>query len=343
VNLADNREHASSRASVSTDMIRRRVGHCGIVSGILTSCPSRRRRALRRFSIAGTVEQTWVQKEISADKQVWLRDCIYKRLVKKGRKPGTMESMATFLTSAVWVSVLPQFRDMVDIDEHGFDAGYYSRSSHVMALTSVAFIMAGVLTSLGRQMRHSVRPYFLPPSTSPPSAPNSLPKWPYPNTAKRAYDVAGWIMVQTNLNYIASAFVLLSLKDCVRAWHRMGWYTPVLVTIAMVFFQSGGRRALRKGLEGKKKDETPGKVPSLQVSPPSPHDERDPKDLRWVKHALDTPTYQDGGAGVDPDGGLVDGIMRGAETPLSETPRSGTPKLKEQLTGSFTTCVHEKG
>jgi len=28
---------------------------------------------------------------------------MYKRLVKKGRKPGSKESMATFFTSAVWV------------------------------------------------------------------------------------------------------------------------------------------------------------------------------------------------------------------------------------------------
>jgi len=37
---------------------------------------------------------------------VWLRDCMYKRLVKKGRKPGSKESMATFFTSAVWVCLL---------------------------------------------------------------------------------------------------------------------------------------------------------------------------------------------------------------------------------------------
>lgn len=29
---------------------------------------------------------------------------MYKRLVNKGKKPGSRESMATFFTSAVWVS-----------------------------------------------------------------------------------------------------------------------------------------------------------------------------------------------------------------------------------------------
>ena len=40
----------------------------------------------------------------TAEPQIWLRDCVYKRLVTKGKKPGTLQSMATFLTSAIWVS-----------------------------------------------------------------------------------------------------------------------------------------------------------------------------------------------------------------------------------------------
>lgn len=35
---------------------------------------------------------------------VWLRECVYKRLAKKGQKPGSFQSMATFVTSAFWVS-----------------------------------------------------------------------------------------------------------------------------------------------------------------------------------------------------------------------------------------------
>lgn len=197
-----------------------------------------------------------------------------------------------------------------------------------MALISVAFIMAGLLTSLGRQFRHFVRPYFLPPSDATASAPNSLPRWPYPNLAQRAYDVAGWIMVQTNLNYIASSFVLLSFRDCIRAWHRMGWYSHILIVLAMVFFQYGGRHALRKGLEGEKKTAAQTEVPDYKVLPPSPveqpRDEHNSSDLTWVKHAFDNPAHRDGGEAVQPDGGLMDGLMRGTETPRSET-----PKLKE--------------
>ena len=34
---------------------------------------------------------------------VWLRECIYKRVTKKGAKPGFKSSMMTFTVSAIWV------------------------------------------------------------------------------------------------------------------------------------------------------------------------------------------------------------------------------------------------
>jgi lysophospholipid acyltransferase len=34
---------------------------------------------------------------------VWLRECIYKRVTPKGKKPGFRSSMLTFATSAFWV------------------------------------------------------------------------------------------------------------------------------------------------------------------------------------------------------------------------------------------------
>jgi lysophospholipid acyltransferase len=127
-------------------------------------------------------------------------------------------------------------------------------------------------------------------------------------------------MVQVNLNYIASAFILLSMTDCIRAWHRMYWYGHVLVFGGMLFFQGGGRRRLRKGLESKtmaKPRPRPLQVPSFKLSPPSPidfPDETNVGDLRWVKHALDNPSSRDDGEGVHPDAGLVDALVEGTET-----------------------------
>lgn len=37
---------------------------------------------------------------------VWLRECVYKRVTPKGKKPGFRSSMITFVTSAFWVSLL---------------------------------------------------------------------------------------------------------------------------------------------------------------------------------------------------------------------------------------------
>jgi len=34
---------------------------------------------------------------------VWLRECVYKRVTPKGKKPGFRSSMITFFTSAFWV------------------------------------------------------------------------------------------------------------------------------------------------------------------------------------------------------------------------------------------------
>ncbi|WWC89239.1 uncharacterized protein L201_004158 [Kwoniella dendrophila CBS 6074] len=245
---------------------------------------------------------------------VWLRDVVYKRLTKKGKKPGTKQSMATFVTSAFW---------------HGIDPGYY-----------LAFVLGGVLTSLGKQFRRFVRPYFLPPASAPANTP--------PSYAKRAYDLIGRIVVQLTLNYTACAFILLGFKDCIIAWKRMWFYTHILVILAMGFFHFGGRRSLRKGLEksGKlpldnknnkpKLKLSPPPTPSFKISPPSPspekkpstieeqpEDERDPKDLRWVKHALDNPPYQDSGEAMgsgfnSPDGGWVDDLVEGMETPNLE-------------------------
>ncbi|KAH8830966.1 endoplasmic reticulum protein [Flagelloscypha sp. PMI_526] len=68
---------------------------------------------------------------------VWLRECVYKRVTPKGKKPGFRSSMMTFGTSALW---------------HGISPGYY-----------LSFFTAGFLTTLARITRRTVRPLFLSP------------------------------------------------------------------------------------------------------------------------------------------------------------------------------------
>ena len=84
-----------------------------------------------------------------------------------------------------------------------------------------------------------------------------------------------------------------------------------MMIAASVFFHFGGRAALRQQLPPTAK--TP--VPSINVAPPSPidgpptpRDEYDSKDIRWIKHALDNPSYKSSGKGVNP-GDMLDGAM----------------------------------
>ena len=220
--------------------------------------------------------------------------------------------MATFVTSAFW---------------HGVEPGYY-----------LAFFTAGLLSSIGKSFRHFVRPFFLPTALAPGS--------PVPTTSlpKRVYDAAGWFLVQITLNYTVAAFLLLKLDKCLFAWSRLNWYAHIMIFVAIAFFQAGGRRYLRKRLPASAKAKAkPTKSTTSAVTekdgafsegtsrsasqldlgaaipPESPNDERDPKDLEWIKHALDNPSHRRERQ-VHIDGNFVDDLMEGAETPSAESP-----------------------
>ncbi|KAF8875343.1 MBOAT, membrane-bound O-acyltransferase family-domain-containing protein [Gymnopilus junonius] len=90
---------------------------------------------------------------------IWLRECVYKRVTPKGKKPGNMSSMITFFTSAFW---------------HGIASGYY-----------LTFLMGGFITAAARQARSNIRPLLLPPPSN-----HHIP----PSLLKRLYDVSGTIL-----------------------------------------------------------------------------------------------------------------------------------------------------
>ncbi|KAH8088169.1 MBOAT, membrane-bound O-acyltransferase family-domain-containing protein, partial [Filobasidium floriforme] len=140
---------------------------------------------------------------------VWLRDTMYKRLVKPGQKPGFAPTVMTFVTSAFW---------------HGIGTGYY-----------LAFITAGICTSLGRQMRHLVRPFFLPENIA-----------SHSTVPKQIYDVLSWLTVMSLINYVVAAFLLLSWHDCLLAWTRMGWAGHAVIGIAWIGLKYGGARWLKR-------------------------------------------------------------------------------------------------
>lgn len=94
----------------------------------------------------------------------------------------------------------------------------------------MAFLTAGVVTSLAKTIRRLVRPFFLPGAAF--------------AQAKPFYDFAGWLLVQSSINYIVSAFILLNFMDCLKAWHRMGWYGHILIVLGVVGMRFGGKGLL---------------------------------------------------------------------------------------------------
>lgn len=145
---------------------------------------------------------------------VWLRNCVYKRVTPKGKKPGFSSTMITFLTSAFW---------------HGIYVGYY-----------LSFFFGGFIQYANRLVRQYIRPFFLPTGPNAADAP--------PSFGKRLYDVAGVITSVMILNYAVAPFQLLDLKRSLLAWHRMSWYGHVIIGIPLIFFMNGGKRIVRAQL-----------------------------------------------------------------------------------------------
>jgi lysophospholipid acyltransferase len=141
---------------------------------------------------------------------VWLRECVYKRVTPKGKKPGFRSSMMTFATSAFW---------------HGIASGYY-----------LTFFFGGFVTSAGRLVRANVRPLVLPAPGAPPTL------------AKRVYDIVGTVVCILLLNYTAAPFMLLGIKESLLAWQRLGWHGTWMIGGTFVFFYAGGQRML-KGMQ----------------------------------------------------------------------------------------------
>ncbi|KAK0498303.1 endoplasmic reticulum protein [Armillaria luteobubalina] len=163
---------------------------------------------------------------------VWLRECVYKRVTPKGKKPGFASSMITFATSAFW---------------HGVAGGYY-----------LTFILGGFITTAGRLARANVRPLVMPAPGEPPSL------------AKRAYDLAGTLAAVMMVNYVAVPFMLLTVKDSLVAWYRLAFHGHVLVFSMLGFFYLGGARLL--GAKGKGKTSSGTTTPVGEktfVMPPS--------------------------------------------------------------------------
>ncbi|KAI5124885.1 hypothetical protein M0805_007315 [Coniferiporia weirii] len=145
---------------------------------------------------------------------VWLRECIYKRVTPKGKKAGFKSSMLTFGTSAFW---------------HGVAGGYY-----------IAFFYGGFVQTVGRLCRSNIRPLLLPANAG-----KNTKDLPPPTLAKRLYDVLSVICAVMLTNYAAMPFMLLGTRDSLKGWAAVGWYGHVAIGGAMAFFYLGGAGYLK--------------------------------------------------------------------------------------------------
>jgi lysophospholipid acyltransferase len=159
---------------------------------------------------------------------VWLRECVYKRVTPKGQKAGFQSSMLTYLTSAIW---------------HGVSPGYY-----------LTFLLGGFLTTVARLARSTIRPLVLPtvPGPTGGSKPANghgmkLPT-PPPTLMKTAYDVAGTVCTLLVVNFACIPHILLYLSASAEAWRRLQWYGLLMVFGSMAFFYGGGAAWL-KGIQ----------------------------------------------------------------------------------------------
>ncbi|PPR03997.1 hypothetical protein CVT24_010490 [Panaeolus cyanescens] len=141
---------------------------------------------------------------------VWLRECVYKRVTPKGKKPGFRSSMITFFTSAFW---------------HGIAGGYY-----------LTFLMGGFITAAARLARANFRPLLLPRPSNPKGA-SAL--------VKGIYDFLGILLSAMILNYSASPFIILSAKESIHTWKTLAWYGHIVIMGSLVFFYAGGNKYFR--------------------------------------------------------------------------------------------------
>ncbi|EJF62867.1 MBOAT-domain-containing protein [Dichomitus squalens] len=145
---------------------------------------------------------------------IWLRECVYKRVTPKGKKPGFRSSLATFATSAFW---------------HGIAPGYY-----------LSFFFYAFVQTTGRLARSYLRPLVLPANYV---AQRGAP--PPPQTRKKQlYDVLGVITTVMLTNYGTLPFMLLNIDDSFVAWNNVVWYGHFVVAGALVFFYMGGSTLL---------------------------------------------------------------------------------------------------
>lgn len=129
----------------------------------------------------------------------WLKNYIYVRLARPGKKPGFKSTLCTFATSAVW---------------HGTRPGYY-----------LTFVMGAFMQTLGRIYRKNFRPIFL-------EADGKTPK-----ASKLYYDVVCYIVTQLAFGFAVQPFVILDFKTSIYSWSTVYFYVIIVTGLTLFLFK----------------------------------------------------------------------------------------------------------
>ncbi|CCE80463.1 Piso0_003580 [Millerozyma farinosa CBS 7064] len=129
----------------------------------------------------------------------WLKNYVYVRLARKGKKPGFKSTLVTFATSAFW---------------HGTNPGYF-----------LTFIMGAFLQTVGKIFRKNLRPMFLENDGVTPKA------------SKKFYDIACYFVTQLSFGFIVQPFILLDFWKSIYVWRITYFYVQIGVLLTMFLFQ----------------------------------------------------------------------------------------------------------
>lgn len=129
----------------------------------------------------------------------WLKNYVYLRVSKKGKKPGFKSTLFTFLTSAFW---------------HGTRPGYY-----------LSFATGALLQTCGKVYRRNFRPIFIENDGV------------TPKRTKMFYDIVCYIVTQSALAYLVQPFVILDFKPSLEEWKTVYFYCHVGIGLTLFLFQ----------------------------------------------------------------------------------------------------------
>lgn len=202
---------------------------------------------------------------------VWLKECVYKRVGEEGKSPGFKSTQVTFLTSAMYVPCSP----FLSFPSHRLpDRWHLHRSFRwhgVNPCYILTFVLLGFEQALGREMRKVARPWLLPPASPAPTpsiksakpseivTPDAPPashiklSTPPPSFAKRIYDLLGTVTTITAINFAVAPFMLLNVRDTFAVWKATNYYGFFMVLGPMLLLRAGAAGMSKRGLRRREK------------------------------------------------------------------------------------------